>query len=132
MKGPFILAYDIGTTGNKATLFTVEGVRVASAFKEYETLYPEPGWAEQRPADWWDSVIETTRDARQHGHRCQRGLQLDPERGQLYASGRGGRLCEPDGGCDRRALGVGFQFRRHQQRWLARSGGRQWDGYGNG
>ena len=62
MKGPFILAYDIGTTGNKATLFTVEGTRVASAFWEYETLYPEPGWAEQRPADWWDSIIETTRD----------------------------------------------------------------------
>lgn len=58
----YILAYDIGTTGNKATLFNMKGSRVGAAFMAYETLYPQPSWAEQRPGDWWDSVVATTRE----------------------------------------------------------------------
>jgi xylulokinase len=52
----YVLAHDVGTTGNKATLFDEEGALVASAFAPYETLYPHAGWAEQRPDDWWRSL----------------------------------------------------------------------------
>ena len=38
----FILAHDLGTTGNKATLFDDEGRLVASAFSGYETVHPQP------------------------------------------------------------------------------------------
>lgn len=57
----FILAHDLGTTGNKATLFSDEGKLLASAFSGYETYHPQPTWAEQDPADWWRAVIDTTR-----------------------------------------------------------------------
>ena len=57
----YILAHDLGTTGNKATLFDAEGTLVASAFSAYETSHPYPTWAEQDPADWWRAVVETTR-----------------------------------------------------------------------
>lgn len=56
-----ILAYDLGTGGNKATLYDAEGRLLASAFVPYETEYPQAGWHEQRPEAWWDSVVRSTR-----------------------------------------------------------------------
>ncbi len=56
-----IIAYDLGTGGNKASLYDKDGLCLASTFQSYETLYPEAGWHEQRPSDWWDSIINSTR-----------------------------------------------------------------------
>ncbi|MGL6226394.1 MAG: xylulokinase [Thermoguttaceae bacterium] len=56
-----VLAYDLGTGGNKASLFTVKGKCLASAFLGYPTDYPLSGWHEQRPTDWWNAVVHSTR-----------------------------------------------------------------------
>ncbi|MCW5880432.1 MAG: xylulokinase [Anaerolineae bacterium] len=56
-----LLAHDLGTTGDKATLFDTEGRLVASAFGGYDVYHPQPTWAEQDPADWWRAVRDTTR-----------------------------------------------------------------------
>jgi len=56
-----ILAYDLGTGGNKASLYDADGRLLASAFVPYETEYPQAGWHEQRPDAWWDSVVQSTR-----------------------------------------------------------------------
>lgn len=55
-----ILAYDLGTTGNKATVFDKDGNLLASAFVGYETCYPAVNWAEQDPTDWWRACCEST------------------------------------------------------------------------
>jgi len=60
--GNYILAHDLGTTGNKANLFDERGQPAASAFAGYETAYPRPGWAEQNAADWWRAVRDSTRE----------------------------------------------------------------------
>lgn len=57
----FILAHDLGTTGNKATLFELDGVITASTFAGYPTSYHQPNWAEQDPADWQRAVFASTR-----------------------------------------------------------------------
>ncbi len=59
---PFILAHDLGTTGNKASLFDDAGRLVASAFRGYETSHLQPIWAEQDPDDWWRAVVDATRE----------------------------------------------------------------------
>ena len=59
--GRYILAWDLGTGGNKASLYDVDGHCRVAVFVPYETLYPMPGWHEQRPMDWWNAVVESTR-----------------------------------------------------------------------
>ena len=60
MPKSFVLAHDLGTTGNKATLFDSTGALVSSTFAPYPTAYPQPNWAEQNPADWWQAVCQST------------------------------------------------------------------------
>ncbi|MGB2754756.1 MAG: FGGY-family carbohydrate kinase [Phycisphaerae bacterium] len=55
-----IIAYDLGTGGNKASLYGSDGRRLAAVFVPYETRYPQAGWHEQRPMDWWDAVVRST------------------------------------------------------------------------
>ena len=56
----YILAHDLGTTGNKATLYDADGKLVGSAFYGYDTEYAHAGWAEQNPEDWWQAVCAST------------------------------------------------------------------------
>ena len=55
-----ILAHDLGTTGNKATLFRSDGSIVATTFAGYPTAYPHPNWAEQNPTDWRKALFGCT------------------------------------------------------------------------
>jgi xylulokinase len=57
-----ILAYDLGTSGCKASFYDGDGRCLRSTFTSYDTEYPSEGWHEQRPADWWRAVVESTRD----------------------------------------------------------------------
>lgn len=57
----YILAHDLGTTGNKATLYDREGKLVGSAFYGYKTEFAHTGWAEQNPEDWWQAICQSTR-----------------------------------------------------------------------
>ncbi len=56
-----IIAYDLGTGGSKASLFDAEGTCLAFTFVPYDTLYPDTGWHEQRPQDWWNAIVTSTR-----------------------------------------------------------------------
>ena len=56
----YILAYDFGTGGTKASLYDASGTCLASDFAPYETFYPRDRWHQQRPTDWWQSVVDST------------------------------------------------------------------------
>ncbi len=60
--GTYILAHDLGTSGNKAALYREDGTPAASAVAAYATSYPRPGWAEQDSQDWWRAVCDSTRE----------------------------------------------------------------------
>ncbi len=63
----YLLAYDVGSTGCKAALVTVEGRLVETAFEGYPTYYPHPLWAEQDPEDWWQAIIRSTKRVMEGG-----------------------------------------------------------------
>nr|MDO8080194.1 FGGY-family carbohydrate kinase [Candidatus Freyarchaeota archaeon] len=56
-----VLTHDVGTSGDKATLVGTSGKILGVAEKDYDVNYPEPGWAEQDPKQYWDAVVETTK-----------------------------------------------------------------------
>jgi xylulokinase len=56
-----VLAFDLGTSGPKVALVTMEGRVVASEFEPNEVLLFPGGGAEQRPADWWTGIVRATR-----------------------------------------------------------------------
>ncbi|MCY0879980.1 MAG: xylulokinase [Firmicutes bacterium] len=61
MTRQYVLAYDLGTTGNKAVLVDDSGNLVASAFSPYQTFYPFENAVEQDPWEWWASVERASR-----------------------------------------------------------------------
>lgn len=57
----YLLAHDLGTSGNKATLYTVDGKLVKSATCNYGLKVSKGNCAEQNPLDWWKAVCEGTK-----------------------------------------------------------------------
>lgn len=57
----YILAHDLGTSGNKACLFDEKGSLLGSAYETYPTYFDQEGYAEQSPEDWWMAVKKTSR-----------------------------------------------------------------------
>ena len=51
-----LLGIDVGTTGCKVALFSLQGVMLASAYCEYDAQSPHPGWAQLDSAAIWEAV----------------------------------------------------------------------------
>lgn len=82
----FIIAHDLGTTGNKATLYDQEGRLVGAAFYAYETAYAHTGWAEQNPEDWWRAVCESTHQLLQETHTGKSEIACVTFSGQMMGA----------------------------------------------
>ncbi len=70
MKNPAqdaLLGIDLGTGGCKITLLDARGRILAGGFEEYPTAHPQPGWAEQDPADWRAAVAGILQGLRARG-----------------------------------------------------------------
>ena len=58
----YLIAHDLGTSGDKATLFTTDGELVKSITMPYDTHFFNSTWAEQEPEDWWQAVCAGTKE----------------------------------------------------------------------
>ena len=56
MKKDLLLGVDLGTGGCKVTLIDTEGNLIDAVSGEYHTSHPKPGYAEQNPSDWYDTM----------------------------------------------------------------------------
>jgi len=56
-----LIAYDLGTTGNKASLHHDDGRLVSAVTVGYGVNFADGGVAEQDPEDWWNAVVQATR-----------------------------------------------------------------------
>jgi xylulokinase len=61
MTRSLIVAHDIGTSGDKASLHDASGRLIAAHTEPYATDYGPGGHAEQDPADWWSAFCSATR-----------------------------------------------------------------------
>ncbi|MFP4508670.1 MAG: glycerol kinase GlpK [Spirochaetaceae bacterium] len=53
MSEQYVMAFDAGTTSNRAILFDHAGEIHAVAQQEFPQIYPRPGWVEHNPMDIW-------------------------------------------------------------------------------
>lgn len=56
-----VLALDQGTTGSAALLFDADGHALATADREIEQHYPQPGWVEHDPNEIYAATVEVGR-----------------------------------------------------------------------
>ena len=50
------IGIDLGTSAVKLLLVDENGIVLNTVSKEYPISFPQPGWSEQNPADWWEAV----------------------------------------------------------------------------
>lgn len=58
----YILALDSGTTSNRAILFDHSGRIINSSQREFEQIFPKPGWVEHNPEEIWSTQKFVVRD----------------------------------------------------------------------
>ncbi len=58
-----VMGIDIGTSGCKAVVFADTGTQIANAYREYETLTPQQGWAELDSGLVMDSCMAVIAEA---------------------------------------------------------------------
>ena len=63
MDKKYILSLDQGTTSSRAIIFDHNGNIVSVAQKEFNQIYPKPGWVEHDPMEIWGSQSGVAREA---------------------------------------------------------------------
>lgn len=58
----YLLGLDIGTSGVKGILISVEGEIITTKTEGYPLSTPNAGWAEQNPEDWWEATKKCIRE----------------------------------------------------------------------
>ena len=59
----YIMALDQGTTSSRCILFDKAGNICSMAQKEFEQIYPRPGWVEHNPMEIWSSQYAVISEA---------------------------------------------------------------------
>lgn len=63
MEEKYMMALDQGTTSSRCILFNKAGEIVSMAQKEFEQIYPKPGWVEHNPVEIWASQLAVAVEA---------------------------------------------------------------------
>ncbi|MDE5802832.1 MAG: glycerol kinase GlpK [Lachnospiraceae bacterium] len=59
----YVLALDQGTTSSRCILFDKKGKICSMAQKEFEQIYPQPGWVEHNPMEIWSAQLAVAIEA---------------------------------------------------------------------
>ena len=63
----YIIAIDLGTTGNRVFCFDKKGKVISSAYREFTQYFPKPGWVEHDGMEIWDSICQLVPEAIKKG-----------------------------------------------------------------
>lgn len=67
MDKKYIMSIDQGTTGTRVFFFDHSGTVHTSAYREITQIYPQPGWVEQKPQEYWETTLACTKEAMEVG-----------------------------------------------------------------
>ena len=59
----YVMALDQGTTSSRCILFGRDGAVRSVVQREFEQIFPQPGWVEHNPMDIWSSQISVAAEA---------------------------------------------------------------------
>lgn len=68
MPSHFILALDQGTTSSRSMVFDKQGNIVSIAQKEFQQIFPQPGWVEHDANEIWSTQFGTMAEAVAQAH----------------------------------------------------------------
>ncbi len=77
----YYIGIDLGTSAVKLLLVDEGGSILRSVSREYPLYFPQPGWSEQNPADWWNGCLDGLEE-----------LLRDVDKTQLAGIGVGGQM----------------------------------------
>ncbi len=63
MEQKYVMALDQGTTSSRCILFDKKGNIISMAQREFEQIYPKPGWVEHNPMEIWASQMSVAIEA---------------------------------------------------------------------
>lgn len=105
-----LLGIDIGTSACKAAAFDTKGNVLAQASEPYRVSYPQPGWAEQDPEEWWTAVCAAVRTLLKNDRVCSdniAGIGVDGQSWSAIAVDKNGAvLCNTPIWMDTRAQDI--------------------------
>lgn len=67
------IGIDLGTSAVKLVLMNAEGKIENIVSKEYPLYFPNPGWSEQNPEDWWAMTMEGLKELTENFDKSQIG-----------------------------------------------------------
>ncbi len=82
----YLLGLDIGTSGVKAILISVDGKVITTADHSYSLITPEAGWAEQNPEDWWEATVKVINNVIKESNINTKNLKGISLSGQMHSS----------------------------------------------
>jgi xylulokinase len=97
-SGEYILTIDVGTTNCKCVVFASGGTIVGQGQASYPEQYPQPGWVEQKPGDWWSATVASVHQALSTPEVDRHGILAIGVTGQMHgilAIDDGGRALTP-------------------------------------
>jgi xylulokinase len=82
----YLLGLDIGTSGVKVLLISVEGKIISSKTVSYPLSTPYSGWAEQSPDDWWEATVKVIKETVSHNPLDSKQIKGISLSGQMHSS----------------------------------------------
>ena len=70
----YYIGIDLGTSAIKLLLMEGNGKICNIVSKEYPLSFPNPGWSEQNPYDWYDQMIAGACKWLRHNKGCRNQL----------------------------------------------------------
>lgn len=92
----YYIGVDLGTSSVKLLLMDENGKVLKITSKEYDLYFPNPGWSEQNPTDWWEQSLAGLKELTENCDKSQiRGISFGGQMHGLVILDKNDRVIRP-------------------------------------